>query len=565
MAILFLAIFSWVTYNYNSAYLLSVTEGMQSQLMNTQRRLVSTLVQRYQNVFFNLVIDKKFRQLLFQLEQGRDSKLSREIIELFRSHSTNDSDILNIYLESSSGTNVTFNRSSIDLRNLWDNADFAANAKERCDSSMFVQYFADERYIDTVGQIFHMGITLRDFYTKKPIGYLFVTLSSRGLIETMSSDKPDAYTSGFFENIIYTEEGVILCHSNTSYIGHDISEAVQADNPYRTVLKQRIGKGRLLVVSILDHKLLLADTEGYNRSMLLICVALIIVYVAITSRLLYNSRKTFNRLLYGIDAVQQGRFEVISDHYGADEFNTITEAFNTMVKRLSEMDKDREQKNIEKLRALDMRYEAEVVALESQINSHFLANSINVISSAAVESNNHKVARLLKALSSCMRYTFEKSAAPVPISLEIRWLEHYLMLQKERHGKRFDYYLSCDPKLLEQPIIKLILQPFVENAIMHGFSELSFGGILEIKLRPLRDKIIAVSIYDNGKGIPPALLAQIRETLRDDGMWQHTAHIGMQNVAFRISRYYSGAKIIIRSNGCGVKVNLFLPPVNIKQ
>ena len=128
----------------------------------------------------------------------------------------------------------------------------------------------------------------------------------------------------------------------------------------------------------------------------------------------------------------------------------------------------------EKTRFIQQKNQAEREALESQINAHFLCNTLNAINYNVLESGNTEVAALLKRLSSILYYTFSQTTQDVTLGQELDWVQQYLYLQKYRLGDRFSYQIDFPEEYREWPCCKLVLQPFVENSILHGFENAEY-------------------------------------------------------------------------------------------
>ncbi|MDM5327585.1 histidine kinase [Neobacillus sp. CF12] len=144
--------------------------------------------------------------------------------------------------------------------------------------------------------------------------------------------------------------------------------------------------------------------------------------------------------------------------------------------------------------------EAELRALQAQIKPHFLYNTLDSIYWMAILQNNREIAEIAVALSESFKLSLNNGEDKIPIAKELEHIHHYLTIQNLRYKDRFRYIEDVDPELLTKPILKLLLQPFVENAIYHGL-EPKFGeGCIELKGR-ISDEWILFTICDDGVGI----------------------------------------------------------------
>jgi len=232
-----------------------------------------------------------------------------------------------------------------------------------------------------------------------------------------------------------------------------------------------------------------------------------------------------------------------------------------MLDQLESSAEERRQRMEQSMAAIEKQHLAQIAALEAQIDAHFLFNTLGGIHHQAEAAGSRAVAEQIQRLANILRYTFEKSSRIVTAREEMRWLEDYLSLQRMRFGEKFIARLYLDPLVADWPLRKLIVQPFVENAIMHGFQELRLGGCLRLEMRPFHGRYLRVIIADNGLGMPPDTLAALRALFDSEDMPSHVEGIGLGNAYARIRTYYQGsARVIVRSRpGEGTRVVLLLP------
>ena len=204
---------------------------------------------------------------------------------------------------------------------------------------------------------------------------------------------------------------------------------------------------------------------------------------------------------------------------------------------------------------------AERGALESQINAHFICNTLNAINYEAMESGNFKVSILLKKLSNILRYTFDQKHQNVYMFQEISWIEQYLFLQRERLDNAFSYEIDFDSDYDNWPCRKLMLQPFVENSIVHGFEGMENGGNIKITGKGYKE-FLEIIIEDNGQGMTEERKEVIQEIL-DNPMLakKREVGIGISNVITRMRMHY-GEKMKVEfwtEEGKGTRFVFILP------
>ncbi len=214
--------------------------------------------------------------------------------------------------------------------------------------------------------------------------------------------------------------------------------------------------------------------------------------------------------------------------------------------------------------------EAELNSLQNQINPHFLYNTLESIRGAALYHGIHDIAAMSKALSLLFRYSISERVL-VSIKEEMQHLENYISIQNFRYENKFDLIYSIPPDLLNYKILKLTLQPLIENSIKHGL-EMKLGkGTIRIEILEL-DNNIKIQISDDGLGIQPRRLDELNRALAS-GKYQPEIEgdrirtgIGVMNVSSRIKLYFGeqyGLKF--RNAPIGTTVEITLPAVKEKE
>lgn len=216
--------------------------------------------------------------------------------------------------------------------------------------------------------------------------------------------------------------------------------------------------------------------------------------------------------------------------------------------------KELNEKNIKFIEAkkekaeLENEYKAcRLKALQSQMNPHFLFNVLNSISSLAIIEEAPKTQEVIYDLSNMLRYTLKKVDKILSLEEELDYIELYLKLQKVRFGDRLEYSINISDSIKDQKIPFMSIQPFVENAIIHGLEKKEKCGKIEIFSEETNDSL-TLFIKDNGTGITRDELNNIRESLKDKYS-DDLEKIGINNVNKRMADYYgNNYNIDIESN-----------------
>jgi two-component system sensor histidine kinase YesM len=288
-------------------------------------------------------------------------------------------------------------------------------------------------------------------------------------------------------------------------------------------------------------------TQSNNRLLIgnIICIFVFLGVAGFIARSIAKPIKLLTKemLLTDLESVyQQVRIK------RRDEIGVLEDSFNTMRKNIHKL----MQENLEKERK---KREAELEALQAQISPHFLFNTLNAVRWAAINNNSKKAADMVLALGNLLRMTIIKNNELISIEQEIENLKYYIAIIKMRHATMFDVFYDIDESIRDFQIPKLLLQPLVENAILHGFEQLKVGGRIDIIGTEKKDKIL-ILIKDNGKGMDTTFLLEEKniKSLKFSG-------IGIENVNERIKIHYGKEYgIVIKSEpGRGTTVEVWLP------
>ena len=271
--------------------------------------------------------------------------------------------------------------------------------------------------------------------------------------------------------------------------------------------------------------------------------------------------------------VSLGNHNIVSSFKGNDE---LSETFNDliiMVRRIEEKESHiyegrlREQKLISQRQELENRqHQMEYKMLASQINPHFLYNTLETIRMKAFNADDREAANAIKLLGRYMRYALENTGTTATtLERELDYLELYLKIQKIRFKNRINYKIIIEEKLSPSSIsvLPFLLQPVVENAILHGFESRESGGMIEINISSSSEELLTLRVSDNGEGMTEKELDTLLENIQTKDE-QKTKSIGLYNINQRIHLYYGYEYgiVIVSKKGEGTSVTIDLPLQN---
>ena len=247
------------------------------------------------------------------------------------------------------------------------------------------------------------------------------------------------------------------------------------------------------------------------------------------------------------DHISAGRYDAPPlEARGNDELGRAARSFNLMqteirrtihaLEKQAEMEKSLLEKEVEAAQMQHKLQEGRFAQLQSQINPHFLFNTLSTIAALAREEGAPLSEDLVLRLSSFFRYSLESDEKVVPLGREIQLLRDYMELQETRYGDRITMEVRSDPALEDVPVPKFILQPLVENAILHGLRQCTEGGCIRVRSRRDRTGNIVITVTDNGCGFDTSRLGAADGERRS---------VGLKNIAERME--YSGGRLDVCS------------------
>lgn len=295
--------------------------------------------------------------------------------------------------------------------------------------------------------------------------------------------------------------------------------------------------------------------QGTLDAVVLVLLALLmltLVFAIWAQRSLLKAIQTpISRLETFAGSLAGGDLQARAPETSVAELRKLTWSLNVMAGRLQDLidENRREQENLKK---------SELRALQAQINPHFLYNTLDAIVWLAEAGQSREVIHITRALSDFFRISLSQGKDWIPLSEEIRHLTGYLTIQKIRYRDILDYEIDISEELFDLQVLKLLLQPLVENAIYHGVKHRRGRGCVRVEGRAEGPWLI-LSVRDNGAGMSPERLAEVRAGLNaEQGM---SAGYGLFNVNKRIQLYYNQPQgvEIESAEGGGTAVSLRVP------
>jgi len=314
--------------------------------------------------------------------------------------------------------------------------------------------------------------------------------------------------------------------------------------------------GWTLVTAIPNHDIGAFGDQVRNLLLAVLAVMLPLM-VPLSLWAANSSTRRLELLLSGVRRVGEGGFDVELPENGNDEFGELTRNFNFMVARIRDLVQDQYRLGAE-VKNLELR------ALQAQINPHFLYNTLDLINGLALGAGQTRIAETTLALSKFYRLTLSGGAETLALSKEFTHAETYVKIQNLRFEEAVTLVVNLEPRWGSYPVLKMILQPLVENAILHGILEKPEGkGTIFLRGQTVMvgtQPWLGLEVEDDGVGIDDATLANLLSGERlTNGTEGHG--YGVFNIDRRLRlRYGDPSGLVFESTpGQGTLVRILIP------
>ena len=321
--------------------------------------------------------------------------------------------------------------------------------------------------------------------------------------------------------------------------------------PYNLYLST-ISKTGWKVAIFINYASVSTTLNSFLLILILCSVGVVLLFAFIFSLIATSLTRPIKQLQKEMAKIESLNYDVSLSKSikGSREIEDLSRSFNQMMERIKEL-ANRIIKEQEEQR------KSELKALQNQINPHFLYNTLDSIIYLIDKKDNQKAEEMLIALSKFFRISISRGKTIIPLEKEIEHVKNYLLIQKLRYEDRFFYIIDVDKNLYKYNVIKLILQPIVENAIIHGLQGEESSSEITIKGRFDGD-FIRLDIIDNGYGMTNEKIEEVYKSFKDE-----TKHngVGLKNVYQRLKIYYGEkADLKIYSElDQGTDIALFIP------
>lgn len=318
-----------------------------------------------------------------------------------------------------------------------------------------------------------------------------------------------------------------------------------------TISKSEITGWTMVGVIYLDE--MMSRTDRLRNLFYLMAIVLVGVALMMSVFLTDMVTKPLRKLRETMKVVENGNFDVeVEEPDTGDEISDLFRSFRSMILKIRELIDQNTAEQREKRKS-------ELNALQAQINPHFLYNTLDSIIWMAEGGNMKDVVLMTSSLAKLLRKSISNKNEMVTLEEEIEYTRSYLTIQKMRYVDKLEYEIDVEPAVMRMEIVKLIIQPLVENAIYHGIKYKEGKGLIRITGGFVDDQVI-LKVSDNGVGMSEEELSHVFDERVTD---TRKNGVGVLNVHRRIRLYYGGEYGLSFESGEGkgtcVSIHLPLP------
>lgn len=578
--ILIVAVLSY--YNSMRTIKSGMNEMIDMNLKQTQNSL-EVWLDSYEDILFQLYTDEDVIKLVENINRGEDaavarSQLRRKLHGIFFAKDY----VKAVTIISKTGEIIDYDMlvSPTDETSWMNNYDMtleelygklSADNQVKILPTEYATTFANEEYY-----LFHIGNRLINY--KKPsqdIGVVVVSIDERLLRGICLTESTDSNKNNF--HFLVDDDGNVISYIDTSKIHEKIADGGQGETAklqsyldfvkrtkefegvevsLRVVRAEKLGWS---IVHVSNQNQYVKELREKQQWMIIAVIASMTAVIFIITLLSKGLTRSINRVVEAIGRAGKGNLSepIAPDRQMPEEIETIAVSFNHMLKELQDS-MTREKK------AFDRQRVAEIAALEAQINPHFIYNTLDTINWMAIDNEQYEISSAINALARILRYGIDNSNGIVTIREEAEWLKQYIFLQQTRLKSTFQSEVIIEPQLMEYKIHKLLLQPFIENTIIHGFEKPSGIHKLSVAMKE-ESETIRITIRDNGKGMEAALVKQMCEGTFEEVEGKY--NIGIKNALSRIRMYYGDRSDIqiMSSPGEGTTIIILIPKEEMRR
>jgi two-component system, sensor histidine kinase YesM len=382
------------------------------------------------------------------------------------------------------------------------------------------------------------------------LGVMVVSIDL-GVIEVVGGRLQESLRSRF---TIVDESDNIIYNADAALIGQKFSDTVRPNPSRHIVVASPFERERWTTYLYMPADELLSEGDILKQNIMLLAFLMVLFAAIVSIYLTSVITRPIKKLMNGILLVEKGHFDQVEEIRSRDEIGHLSVRFNRMSRELKLLVEQIQREESEKAAA-------EIRALQSQINPHFLYNTLGSVKWIASMQQADTIVEMTEALIAMLRYAARAEGAIVTVRDELANLHNYMVIQRVRYYNRIRMQVEAEELLLDCRMPKMVLQPIIENAIFHGLAAQEEDGVIVVRVARMLDDLV-IEVEDNGIGMDEEMAASLRDRLSESHI--DSSRIGLHNVQRRLQLHYGiryGIAFESRPGG-GTTFRIALPAEN---
>lgn len=438
------------------------------------------------------------------------------------------------------------------------------------EAQSYIAIAPHEDYLSLHRDITVYGIVQPVFYLGKQLGYIEISKEYSALERIMGFvDDPAVIVQAIFEDgrVLFSSTAQPMPFPMDLPLDTLTTTAIGEEGVTYNTLHTTLDALGLHLFIAQDNQITVISNSALRRNMLNSALYIMLPTLVLIALVSISLTKSIRRLTKKVRQIPtegmlisdnipiQNLTETVSAS-GDREIYELEQVFNTMMLRLRDS-------TLNEITLREGTLQAQLSALQTQINPHFIYNTLNIISAKSMESGNYDVIEICDQFAQMLRYSTETYSQAASVSEEIENVRSYLMLAKARYEDNLEFTIDVPEDLSGITIPKLTLQPIVENALTHGFDGKNILRKLAITGR-IEEEQLVLEIRDNGTGFTEEMLQNLRSRIQEieEGklsIKETGRHIGLINTCLRLYYYSNGAMHVSIRNDNGAVVTMTMP------
>lgn len=319
------------------------------------------------------------------------------------------------------------------------------------------------------------------------------------------------------------------------------------------IVYNTLSMNRWRLAAVVPERDLLAQAGRIRGASLGIIIILSFISITLATIFAGSIATSARYLSQQVKRVESGDFETRFEITEQNEMGVLAKGLTSLVNKVKQLLQEIREEQ-------EKKRQIELLALQSQINPHFLYNTLGSIKHLIEMNQNKQAVKMVGALTKFFRIGISRGKEIITIAEEIEHIRNYLLILQMRYSQDFDFEFSIHEEILNCKIIKLTLQPLVENSVYHGIKNKPTKGLLRVSGYRVGDDAV-IEVYDDGAGIERSRLGQLRQSLDAENITENPMTFGLRNVNERLRLHFgTGYGLTISSEeGCFTRILVRLP------